>query len=396
LRPCLPKRRSTRWQAGLRDANDMTDKIKMVDLHKQYLQIKDEIDKAIQDVLTSTAFIQGPQVKEFAGALSKYTGARHVIPCGNGTDALQIAMMALDLKPGDEVIVPVHTYVATAEVIALLGLTPVFVDVYEDSFNIDISQIEKVITKKTKAIVPVHLYGQCADMERLLKVATEHNLRVIEDAAQALGAEYIFSDGSRKKAGTMATIGTTSFFPSKNLGCYGDGGAIFTNDEALAERLRMMANHGQRVKYQHDIIGVNSRLDTLQAAILNVKLKYLDAYAAKRNEVAAYYDRHLNPDICQTPVRVKDSTHVFHQYTVKVKKGNRDDFQKHLSDKGIPSMIYYPIPLHLQKAYRRSGFGEGSFPVTENLSKVVISLPIHTEMETQELDFICRVINDFT
>jgi dTDP-4-amino-4,6-dideoxygalactose transaminase len=373
----------------------MTDKIKMVDLHKQYLRIKEEIDQAIQDVLTSTAFIQGPQVKEFAGALAKYTGAQHVIPCGNGTDALQIAMMALDLKPGDEVILPVHTYVATAEVIALLGLTPVFVDVFEDSFNIDITQIEKVITKKTKAIVPVHLYGQCADMEPILRIAKAHGLHVIEDAAQALGAEYTFSDGSRKRAGTMGTIGTTSFFPSKNLGCYGDGGAIFTNDETLGEKIRMIANHGQRVKYHHDIIGVNSRLDTLQAAILNVKLKYLDGYAARRNEVASYYDRTLKGEICQMPIRVKNSTHVYHQYTVKIKKGSRDDFQKYMSGKGIPSMIYYPVPLHLQKAYRRPRFEEGSFPVTENLSKVVISLPIHTEMEVEELNLISEVINDF-
>ena len=369
--------------------------IKMVDLHKQYLQIKDEIDQAIQDVLTSTAFIQGPQVKEFGAALAKYTGAQHVIPCANGTDALQIALMAMDLKPGDEVILPVHTYVATAEVIALLGLTPVFVDVFADSFNIDITQIEKVITKKTKAIVPVHLYGQCADMESILRIAKAHNLHVIEDAAQALGAEYTFSDGSKKKAGTMGIIGTTSFFPSKNLGCYGDGGAVFTNDDTLAEKIRMIANHGQRVKYHHDIIGVNSRLDTLQAAILSVKLKYLDGYAAARNEVADFYDGNLKAEICQTPLREKNSTHVFHQYTIKVKKGNRNDFQKYLSGKGIPSMIYYPVPLHLQKAYRRSGFGDGSFPVTESLSKVVISLPIHTEMEVQELDFICKVINDF-
>ncbi len=380
----------------LREANDMTHNIKMVDLHKQYLQIKDEIDQAIQDVLTSTAFIQGPQVKEFAEGLGKYTGARHVIPCANGTDALQIAMMALDLKPGDEVIVPVHTYVATAEVIALLGLTPVFVDVDEDTFNIDLKQIEKVITKKTMSIVPVHLYGQCADMEPILEIAGRHHLHVIEDAAQALGAMYTFSNGTRKQAGTMGIIGTTSFFPSKNLGCYGDGGAVFTNDHALAEKIKMISNHGQQVKYQHDIIGVNSRLDTLQAAILKVKLKYLDGYAARRNEAARYYDRNLKTEICQTPMRVKNSTHVFHQYTVKVRKGSRDDFQKYLSGKGIPSMIYYPVPLHLQKAYRRAGFGEGSFPVTENLSKVVISLPIHTEMEVEDLDFICKVINDFS
>jgi dTDP-4-amino-4,6-dideoxygalactose transaminase len=373
----------------------MTHNIKMVDLHKQYLRIKPEIDRALQDVLTSTAFIQGPQVKEFAGALAKYTGAQHVIPCGNGTDALQIAMMALDLKPGDEVIVPVHTYVATAEVIALLGLTPVFVDVFEDTFNIDTTQLEKVITKNTKVIVPVHLYGQCADMEPILRIAKAHNLHVIEDAAQALGAMYSFSDGSTKRAGTMGTIGTTSFFPSKNLGCYGDGGAVFTNEPALAERLRMIANHGQRIKYYHDIIGVNSRLDTLQAAILNVKLRYLDGFAAQRSEVATFYDHNVRPDIGQTPVRASNSTHVFHQYTVKVKKGNRDDFQRYLFDKGIPSMIYYPVPLHLQKAYRRPGLGEGSFPVTENLSKIVISLPIHTEMEQKELQFICDAINEF-
>jgi UDP-2-acetamido-2-deoxy-ribo-hexuluronate aminotransferase len=373
----------------------MRHNIKMVDLHTQYLHIKNEIDQAIQDVLTSTAFIQGPQVKEFADALAKYTGAQHVIPCGNGTDALQIAMMALDLKPGDEVIVPVHTYVATAEAIALLGLIPVFVDVFEDSFNIDVSGIEKVITEKTKAIVPVHLYGQCADMEPILSIAKAHNLQVIEDAAQALGAVYTFSDGSKRRAGTMGIIGTTSFFPSKNLGCYGDGGAIFTNDEALSEKIRIIANHGQRIKYHHDIIGMNSRLDTLQAAILGVKLKYLDGYAAKRNDVAECYDRNLNPEVCQTPMRVKNSSHVFHQYTVKVKKSSRDDFQKYLSGKGIPSMIYYPVPLHLQKAYRRSSFGERSFPVTENLSKVVISLPIHTEMEQQELRFICDSINQY-
>ncbi|MGC1240393.1 MAG: DegT/DnrJ/EryC1/StrS family aminotransferase [Chryseosolibacter sp.] len=367
--------------------------IKMVDLQKQYLHIKSEVDQAIQEVLTSTAFIQGPQVNEFAAALGKYVGADHVIPCANGTDALQIAMMALDLKPGDEVIVPVHTYVATAEVIALLGLTPVFVDVDEDTFNIDTALIERVITTRTKAIVPVHLYGQCADMESILKISSRHNLHVIEDAAQALGAEYTFSDGSRKTAGTMGTIGTTSFFPSKNLGCYGDGGAIFTRDAALAEKIKMIANHGQRIKYHHDIIGVNSRLDTLQAAILNVKLKYLAGYTAARNAVASYYDQHLSPAIMETPVRVKNSTHVFHQYTVKIKDGKRDSFQQYLTSNGIPSMIYYPVPLHLQKAYRRPGFEEGSFPVTEKLSKCVISLPIHTEMQEEELDFICQTIN---
>lgn len=367
----------------------------MVDLHKQYLRIKPEIDQAIEDVLTSTAFIQGPQVKEFAAALAKYTGAAHVIPCANGTDALQIAMMALDMKPGDEVIVPVHTYVATAEVIALLGLTPVFVDVDEDTFNIDANQIEKVITKRTKAIVPVHLYGQCADMESILNIASKHNLHVIEDAAQALGAEYTFSDGTKKTAGTMGTVGTTSFFPSKNLGCYGDGGAIFTDDAALAERIAMIANHGQRIKYHHDIIGVNSRLDTLQAAILNIKLKHLASYTDRRNGVARYYDKNLALSGVQIPARSKNSTHVFHQYTIKVKDKSRDELQKYLSSAGVPTMIYYPVPLHLQKAYRREGFTERSFPVTENLSRTVISLPIHTEMESEELEFICDTVNSF-
>lgn len=369
--------------------------IKMVDLHKQYLRMKGEIDKAIEDVLTSTAFIQGPQVKDFAAALARYTGANHVIPCANGTDALQIALMALNLTPGDEVVVPVHTYVATAEVIALLGLTPVFVDVDESTFNIDAAQIERVITKKTKAIVPVHLYGQCADMELILEIALSHKLHVIEDAAQALGAEYTFSDGTKRTAGTMGTIGTTSFFPSKNLGCYGDGGALFTQDAALAEKIGMIANHGQRVKYHHDIVGVNSRLDTLQAAILNVKLKHLASYTERRNQVAEYYDKHLSPALVQTPVRSENSTHVFHQYTLKVKDESRDEFQTYLNARGIPTMIYYPVPLHLQKAYRRAGFGEDSFPFTEKLSRTVISLPIHTEMEEEELEFIRNTINNF-
>ncbi|MEO5600409.1 MAG: DegT/DnrJ/EryC1/StrS family aminotransferase [Cyclobacteriaceae bacterium] len=369
--------------------------IKMVDLRKQYLRIKPEIDKAIEEVLTSTAFIQGPQVNEFAIALAKHVGTDHVLPCANGTDALQIAMMALELKAGDEVIVPVHTYVATAEVIALLNLNPVFADVDENTFNITAEEIKKVITKKTKAIVPVHLYGQCADMEPILKVANDYNLAVIEDAAQALGAEYTFRDGIKKKAGTMGVIGTTSFFPSKNLGCYGDGGALFTNDKALAEKIKMIANHGQRIKYHHDIIGVNSRLDTLQAAILKVKLNHLSGYSNSRNEVASYYDKSISKKYLQTPLRAKNSTHVFHQYTLKMQGKNRDDFQKYLTSKGIPSMIYYPVPLHLQKAYQRPGFGTGSFPTTERLSKTVISIPIHTEMQPEELDFICNTINQF-
>lgn len=373
------------------------EKIKMVDLHGQYLRIKVEVDAAIQQVLTSTAFIQGPEVNTFARALASYTGAGAVIPCANGTDALQIAMMALDFKPGDEIILPVHTYVATAEVIALLGLTPVFVDVDERTFNIDVAQVEEKITSRTVAIVPVHLYGQCADMEPLLAIAAKHSLQVIEDVAQALGADYTFKDGTKKKAGTMGIIGTTSFFPSKNLGCYGDGGAIFTNDQTLAEKIRMLANHGQRIKYHHDIIGVNSRLDTLQAAILNVKLKHLPEYEQKRNEVAAYYDRALmGSTYVEIPFRSANSTHVFHQYTLKINGASRDAFKAHLEKQGIPTMIYYPVPLHLQQAYRRAGFDEGSFPVTEKLSKVVISLPIHTEMIPDQLEYICQVIKNFS
>ncbi|HTH58153.1 MAG TPA: DegT/DnrJ/EryC1/StrS family aminotransferase [Cyclobacteriaceae bacterium] len=374
----------------------LTREIKMVDLQGQYLQIKHEIDNAILEVLMSTAFIQGPQVKSFADALSKYNQGADVIPCANGTDALQIAMMALDLKTGDEVILPVHTYVATAEVIALLGLKPVFIDVDENTFNLDPRQIESKITSRTKAIVPVHLYGQCADMEPILKVAKDNKLFVIEDLAQALGADYTFADGSVKRAGNMGIIGSTSFFPSKNLGCYGDGGALFTNDPALAEKMKMISTHGQKVKYQHDIVGINSRLDTLQAAILEVKIKYLDTYTRKRNDVANYYDKNLSRvSFIERPVRAKNSTHVFHQYTIKTKGIDRDDFKKYLQDRGVPSMIYYHIPLHLQKAYRQDRFGEGSFPVTENLSKTVLSLPIHTEMMEDELSYICETIKSF-
>lgn len=370
------------------------EKIKMADLHSQYLRIKTEINIAIQEVLDTTAFIQGPQVQQFAEALAKYTNSKWVIPCANGTDALQIAMMALELKHGDEVILPVHTYVATAEVIALLGLVPVFIDVDEDNFNIDVTQLESKITLKTKAIVPVHLYGQCADMEPILGIAKQHNLFVIEDVAQALGAIYTFSDGRKMHAGTMGTIGTTSFFPSKNLGCFGDGGAIFAQDTVLAEKIKMMANHGQRVKYHHDVIGVNSRLDTIQAAILNVKLNYLDEYERKRNEAANYYDTGLaHISQIKIPIRSTNSTHVFHQYTLQANK--RDELKKYLESEGVPTMIYYPVPLHFQKAYQRSVFGEGSFPVTENLSKTVLSLPIHTEMKSEEQEFICNAIKRF-
>ena len=362
----------------------------MVDLLPQYLRIKNEVDEAIQHVIASAAFIQGPEVEHFAIALASYTGAKFVIPCANGTDALQIAMMALGFKPGDEIILPVHTYVATAEVIALLGLTPIFVDVDSATFNIDVNQLEKKITTRTVAIVPVHLYGQCADMESIMQIAKKNNVSVIEDAAQSLSAEYIFSNGTRKKAGTIGTIGTTSFFPSKNLGCFGDGGAIFTNDDVLAEKIKMIANHGQKVKYHHDLVGVNSRLDTLQASILNVKLKYLDDYSRKRREVADCYDEKLSKlEGVKVPFRAPYSTHVFHQYTIKVDEKNRARLRDGLLKEGIPTMIYYPIPLHLQKAFRRPAYSEGAFPVTEHLSKTVISIPIHTEMSSDQIDFIC-------
>jgi UDP-2-acetamido-2-deoxy-ribo-hexuluronate aminotransferase len=372
------------------------EKIQMVDLGAQYRKIKAEIDQSIQDVLDAAAFIQGPQVSSFAEALRAYVDCQHVITCANGTDALQIAMMALGFKPEDEVILPVHTYVATAEVIALLGLRPVFIDVNPQTFNIDVNQLEAKITSKTVAVVPVHLYGQCADMEPLLAICREHHLHVIEDTAQALGAIYTFADGSKKRAGTMGTIGTTSFFPSKNLGCYGDGGAIFTDDADLALKMKMIANHGQSIKYHHDLIGINSRLDTLQAAILLTKLKYLDSYERTRNHIASAYDRELKGiDKLEIPYRSKNSTHVFHQYTIKVKNGKRDELKKFLEREGIPSMIYYPVPLHFQKAYSSTDYGAGSFPVTELLSKEVLSLPIHTEMSDEHLVYISYAIKRF-
>jgi dTDP-4-amino-4,6-dideoxygalactose transaminase len=372
------------------------DKIEMVDLRRQYQRIKEQIDNAMQEVLNSTAFIQGEQVQQFAHALGKYNDVDFVIPCANGTDALQIAMMALEYKPGDEIILPVHTYVATAEVIALLGLTPVFTDVNPDTFNIDPYQIQEKITPRTRAIVPVHLYGQCADMESLLAIAKRNNLDVIEDTAQALGAVYTFSNGRKMRAGTMGTIGTTSFFPSKNLGCYGDGGAIFTRDALLAEKLKMIANHGQRIKYHHDIIGINSRLDTLQAAILKVKLNHLDEYTSARNTAANLYDQKLNAiEGLQVPQRYQESTHVFHQYTLRVFKNKRDELKTFLEKRGIPSMIYYPVPLHLQKAYRKKGVEEGAFPTTETLSSEVLSLPIHTEMKEDQLQYIVDSVRQF-
>ncbi len=368
----------------------LTKKIQMVDLKGQYEKIKTEVDAGIQDVINSTAFINGPAVKEFQADLEKYLEVKHVIPCANGTDALQIAMMALGLKPGDEVITASFTYVATAEVIGLLGLTPVLVDVYPDTFDIDIEAIEKAITPKTKAIVPVHLFGQCSDMERIMALAKKHNLYVIEDVAQAIGADYTFSDGKKAKAGTIGTIGCTSFFPSKNLGCYGDGGAIYTNDDALAKQLRMVAHHGQSVQYVHDVVGVNSRLDTIQAVVLKSKLKHLNEYAAARNKVADYYDKALaNHPKLKIPVRVKNSTHVFHQYTLQLTDIDRVKLREQLSERGIPAMIYYPIPLHEQNAYKSDRFKKGDFPVTEKLCATVLSLPMHTEMDEETLEYIC-------
>ncbi|TFV97921.1 DegT/DnrJ/EryC1/StrS family aminotransferase [Algoriphagus kandeliae] len=372
-------------------------KIQMVDLKTQYQKIKGDVDAAIQEVLDQTAFINGPQVKKFTEELREYTGAGYVVTCGNGTDALQIAMMALGFKPGDEVIVPAFTYVATVEVIALLGLKPVFIDVIEDTFELDFNQLESKITDKTVGIVTVHLYGQCSNMEEILKVAELYNLKVIEDNAQAIGAVYTFSNGRKAQAGTMGDIGTTSFFPSKNLGCYGDGGAMFTNDASLAEKLHMIANHGQKKKYYHDSIGVNSRLDTMQAAILSVKLKHLNRYSKARNEVALRYDlAFANHSKVRIPKRVKNSSHVFHQYTIRLDSSiNRDEFKEYLAQKGIPSMIYYPLPLHLQKAYLNYGGKEGGFPIAEKLCKQVLSLPIHTEMGQDQQEYIIEQILNF-
>lgn len=364
----------------------------MVDVKSQYLHIKEEIDLSIQKVIDSTSFINGPAVISFKSNFENYLKAAAVIPCANGTDALQIAMMALGLKPGEEVIVPAFTYVATAEVIALLNLVPVMADVDEKTFNLSVENLQGKITNKTKAIVPVNLYGQCADLHNIKKFAEQNNLFVVEDNAQAIGADFIYSDGSKIKAGLIGDIGTTSFYPSKNLGAYGDGGACYTNNKELAEKIRMVANHGQSKKYVHDIIGCNSRLDSIQAAILDVKLKYLDKYAAARNVVADYYDSRFNhiADI-EIPFRATNSTHVFHQYTLKVKNGKRDELKEYLKLNGIPSMIYYPIPLYRQKAFTSAE----NLPITEKLCKQVISLPIHTEMDENQLSFIANKIGSF-
>ena len=364
-------------------------KIQMVDLQTQYQHIKEEIDRGIQAVIDSASFIKGPAVANFQANLEQYTGAKHVVPVGNGTDALQIALMALGLQPGDEVITPTFTFIATAEVVALLGLTPVVVDVDWDEMNISVEAIRKAITPKTKAIVPVHLFGQCANMEAIMEVAKEHGLYVIEDACQAIGAEYTFSDGTKRQAGTIGHIGCTSFFPSKNLGCYGDGGAIFTNDDALAAKMRAIANHGMVVRYYHDTVGVNSRLDSIHAAGLDAKLPHLNEYIAARQQAAAYYDAAFanHPQIL-IPTRSKTSTHVFHQYTLRLLDVDRDALRNALAEAGIPAMVYYPVPLHMQKAYQDSRYKEGDFPVAERLATCVLSLPMHTELEEEQLAYI--------
>lgn len=374
----------------------MSRDIPMVDLKGQYQNIKKEVDNAVINCMESTSFINGPQVKKFQKSLEEYQEVKHIIPCANGTDALQIALMALDLKPGDEVICPAFTYVATAEVIGLLGLIPVMIDVDENTFNMTVENLNDVVTEKTKAIVPVHLYGQSCDMESILNFAKEKNLYVVEDNAQALGATYTFSDGTKNKTGTMGDIGCTSFFPSKNLGCFGDGGAMMTNNDTIAEKIRMIANHGQIKKYHHQVLGCNSRLDSLQAAILDIKLRHLDIYSANRNKMADFYYKEL-ADISdlQLPKKQYNSTHVFHQFTMRVKSGNRDALQTYLKEQGIPSMIYYPLPLYKQNAFKQYVDESFELPITERLCEEVLSLPIHTEMNINDMNYIVENIINF-
>jgi dTDP-4-amino-4,6-dideoxygalactose transaminase len=371
-------------------------KITMVDLRGQYLKIKPEIDGAIQGVLDSAVFVKGPEVKEFESELASYLGVKHVIACANGTDALQICLMALGLKPGDEVITPDFTFISTVEVSALLGFRPVIVDVEPETFNIDVNQLKKVITPKTKAIIPVHLFGQCANMEEILSVANSHGIAVIEDVAQALSAYYTFSNGKKVKAGSMGLMACTSFFPSKNLGCFGDGGAIMTNDSELASNIAAITHHGMRKRYYYDLTGVNSRLDNIQAAILRVKLKFLDEYSAARSRAANWYDNAFRnlPGIT-IPVRSPFSTHVFHQYTLKLDGIHRESLMKHLDSIGVPSMIYYPVPCHLQKAFEWLGHRQGEYPVSEKLCQSVLSLPMHTELEEEQLAYIADGIKLF-
>ena len=370
-------------------------KIQMLDLSGQYNKIKAEVDEAIHQVIDSSAFIQGQPVAQFAGELAAYTGAKYAIPCGNGTDALQIALMSLNLHHGDEVIVPAFTYIAAAEVIALLGLEPVPVDVDADTYNLNVSQVQQAITPKTKAIIPVHLFGQSADMEPLLQIAQDHNLAVIEDNAQSIGAEYTFKDGTQKQCGTMGDVGCLSFFPSKNLGCFGDGGAMLTNNPDLAVRLKMIASHGQSVKYRHDIVGCNSRLDTIQAAVLNVKLKRLNQYNTARQSVAATYCKHLSllADKIQLPVESHYSTHVYHQFTIQVKQGKRDTLKAYLQEQGIPTMIYYPLALTEQPVF--AGKQADKIKNAIELSHSVLSLPMHTELDDEQLSYITNQIKAF-
>lgn len=370
--------------------------IQMVDLKSQYLKIKEEVDSSIMEVIESTAFIKGPEVAKFQKELEDYLSVKHVIACGNGTDALQIALMALGLKPGDEVITSDFTFAATVEVIGLLQLKPILVDVDKDTFSINLEELEKAITPKTKAIIPVHLFGQCSNMEGVMDIANKNNLFVIEDTAQAIGADYTFSNGNVEKAGTIGNVGTTSFFPSKNLGCYGDGGALFTNDDDLAKRLRAIVNHGMYERYYHEEVGVNSRLDSIQAAILRKKLPYLDVYSQARNRAAMIYNEAFKdePNL-EVPVTASYSSHVFHQYTLKTKGISRSELQAFLKTKSIPSMVYYPLALHNQKAYLQEGVTDAQFPVTVELCSSVISLPMHTELDKEQLDYIIESVKEF-
>ncbi len=370
--------------------------IPMVDLVGQYNKIKPEVDAAIQQILSTAGFIGGPFVKKFQEDLQEYLGIRNVIPCANGTDALQVAMMSLGLQPGDEVITTSFTFIATAEVIALLHLTPVLVDVDKDTYCIDPEAVERAITPKTKAVVPVHLFGQCANMDAILDIAKRHNLYVIEDDAQAIGAEYTFKDGTKKKSGTIGDIGCTSFFPSKNLGCYGDGGAIFTDNDELAEQIRVIVNHGMKTRYYHDYVGVNSRLDAIQAAVLDIKLKHLDEYCKARQDVAAYYEKAFSvTDKIITPKTASFTTNVFHQYVVVLNGVDRAELMAHLQSKGVASAIYYPVPLHLQKAYTDPRYKKGDFPVCEYLCEHVVALPVHTEFTEEQLKYVADSVLEF-
>ncbi len=370
--------------------------IQMVDTQTQYKKIKPTIDQAIQEVLDSSAFINGKIVQEFAANLANYLGVRHVIPCANGTDALQIAMMALNLQPGDEVITPSFTYIATTEVVALLKLTPVFVEVDPQTFCIDPVAVQKAITSKTKAIVPVHLYGQSAPMEEIMNIAREFNLYIIEDNAQAIGSDFIFSNGQKKKSGTIGTIGATSFYPSKNLGAFGDGGALSTDDDELAVKIKMIANHGQSKRYYHEMVGCNSRLDSIQAAILNEKLKHLDEYVEARRKAADFYDKALANNLkIKIPFRAPYSSHAFHQYTLILEDVNRDELHKYLAEQNIPSMIYYPVPAHRQKMFAQFNSASLHMPVTDWLTERVISLPMHTELDTEQLKYVTDKVLSF-